>query len=1041
MRDDPAAGHGASDETENRGINRIPVRLAVTRKGRSALLGRTRDISLHGAFIETRETFSVGTLLPMVVSLGDKQDIAVHAEVVRVTDDGMGLRFLKVDKDGARRLRRWVVDHTSVAGSRRQVAQLFEAARRIRPITDPARVREVLSDIRAQRAEVTLVPVDRMARDHAVIASVTDGGLVFSAREHTSLAPGEDVQALVTTAFVSFAFGLRIVSARGAEVVCALPEMITFSERRVRERRQAPAGSRVVLSAPVEGEPALSFPVIDVSDDGFSFSVPPEVLMTPGTRLDGALLEVGGHVRTLGRAEVRNIRPEEEARGRRVGVLLGRPPSMVTPVTAPPKRTRSLLSVFSRVRDAVSVVVNRGRERLGVATADDQARRVVVRQDGLPIRGLLDTTSVGDGKLRCPLVIVIPGFAGRKEQLSFLAGILTDGFRRHHADIAVLRVDGTNNLGESGKDPGCERDGLHCMHYTTSGIIDDTLAALRWSRRNPFVDPTHIVLVSMSMASIGVRHVMTLPEAADVGLWFSYMGAADAVDTVRNVSGNVDFHAYAVRGERVGYISLNGVLTDGDHFWRDCIEGGLGYLDAAIEEMSRIRSDVVWLRGKWDAFMDPRRVDALMQAPAQGTREIIDVESGHLPRTSEEAVTQFVDVTRRIFRYVHGASVARFSPSLGRLVLKHDAEWRAVRRATLGDRVSWWRDYLLEEDGPGFDIVEYAPDYRAFMDLQADRVGSGDGVRRRVLELGAGTGNLSRRLVARGFEVVATDLVPEALSVLHRKVGAASGLTTSVVDLEGSPWIAYRRFIAGDLGGPLSLAERIPGVQRALLSELVAHDGDELRAVLKGWAVDPQALAKTWRLDARAADLLCDLHMLAQSVSGRLDRSLAAERCKVIPPSVFSEQRGLPFDDASFDAVALSLVLSYVSHPEDSLFEIRRVLRPKGVLVLSSMIRDSDSSRLYLDLIDVLERAPSDLLGDVPDLESRRQGLLSACRRFIDHAAELYRVEEEGLFRFYGEVELRHAVACRGFEDIKVERAFGSPPQAIVLTCVRPKES
>ncbi len=187
-----------------------------------------------------------------------------------------------------------------------------------------------------------------------------------------------------------------------------------------------------------------------------------------------------------------------------------------------------------------------------------------------------------------------------------MSGILVEGFQRQNADIAVLRIDGTNNLGESGKDPDCQGDGMHCMHYTVTGLVQDTLAALAWAKNNPYVDPTHTIIVSLSMSSIGARHALTLPEAGDVSLWFSYMGAADAVDTVKNVSGNIDFHAYFERGQKVGYISLNGVLTDGDYFWRDCAAQGIGYLDGARAEMAKVRCDVVWLRGKHDAFVDPQ---------------------------------------------------------------------------------------------------------------------------------------------------------------------------------------------------------------------------------------------------------------------------------------------------------------------------------------------------------------------------------------------------------------------------------------------------
>lgn len=1044
----PGAGPGTTGfgtEGDNRSINRLPVRVAVSRKGRSALIGRTRDISLHGVFIETKEPLDVGVILPLSIELSSGLAVEVQGEVVRKTADGMAVRFHRADKESAKTLRRWVVDFTSVQGSKKQVEQLLEESAHIKPIRRPERIAGLLEEIRRSKANVTFIPVERLARDYARLVEVGPGGLVFESSQPSMLKPQEDVYALLTLTFVSYSFQLSVLSVEGSRVRCGLPELVVFSERRVRSRRAAPEGSVLRWPSPHDPRSELRFPLIDLSDDGLSFRAPQDTLIVSGTPLTGATVEVEGRIATLESAEVRHVSATEghdgAGPGLRVGVALGaaRLGRVEQNQRSRSRRKPGIFDLLGRMKEKLSIVFAKGKEQL--AGPGHSSKRVIVRSGELPIVGLLDTTGAAKERIKAPLVIVVPGFAGRKEQLAFLAGTLIEGFQRQGAEVGVLRIDGTNNLGESGKDPDCRAEGTHCLHYTVTGIVEDTLAALNWARRNPHIEPTHIVLVSVSMASIGVRHVMTRPEASDVSLWFSYMGAADAIDTVKNVSGNIDFHAYYMRGEKVGIISLNGVLNDGDHFWKDLHDKGIGYLDSAKDEMARIKGDVVWLRGKYDAFMDPRRIEALMRVPAEGKREIIDVESGHLPRTSDLAIAQFAEMTRRIWQHVHKSQMPGFSPSFGRLALKHDAEWKSIRREGIADRTEWWRQYLLDQEGVGFDILEYAPEYDDLMRVQVDGIYACPRVQTAaepvILELGAGTGNLARRLVKKGARVIATDLVKEALAQLPAKMSAeaATRLETHIVDVDGTPLTAVARFLANDLHSVSALVERLPGLPRPVLDELLQHQGPDLHAALLGHELDLAGLGRRLRLSTQAQRLLLDLNTLARVARRRVDPKVARGQLATLPPSILETGLGLPFERESVDAVAMSLVLSYLEHPEDTLFECHRVLRPGGVLMVSSLVRDSESSKLYLDLVTRLATMPeSDLPSGVDPVKARAH-LVDSARRFVDHAGELFRLEEEGLFRFFDGKELTAMVARRGFTDISISKTFGDPPQAVVVTC------
>lgn len=143
-----------------------------------------------------------------------------------------------------------------------------------------------------------------------------------------------------------------------------------------------------------------------------------------------------------------------------------------------------------------------------------------------------------------------------------------------------------------------------------------------------------------------------------------------------------------------------------------------------------------------------------------------------------------------------------------------------------------------------------------------------------------------------------------------------------------------------------------------------------------------------------------------------------------------------PIRDASVDAIMASLVLSYVETPHRFLEEAYRVLLPGGRIVVSSMRRDADISRIYVDSIAELP----------PDRRKRHFGASSADdfedlqRVFLNDAAKLLQMEEEGRFRFYDGEELASMMVGAGFVTTTIGRGFGDPPQAVYVAASRPPE-
>jgi ubiquinone/menaquinone biosynthesis C-methylase UbiE len=129
-----------------------------------------------------------------------------------------------------------------------------------------------------------------------------------------------------------------------------------------------------------------------------------------------------------------------------------------------------------------------------------------------------------------------------------------------------------------------------------------------------------------------------------------------------------------------------------------------------------------------------------------------------------------------------------------------------------------------------------------------------------------------------------------------------------------------------------------------------------------------------------------------------------------------------------------SLFLSYVQDPVKLLPEMFRIVAPGGRVVVSSLRRDADMSKLFVDAIPHLrERWSRDLAtwaGGVP--------FETAIRAYLNEASRLLDFEESGQFTFWDGRQLERMLRRAGFIEIEVGEAFGCPPQAIVVSGRKP---
>lgn len=122
----------------------------------------------------------------------------------------------------------------------------------------------------------------------------------------------------------------------------------------------------------------------------------------------------------------------------------------------------------------------------------------------------------------------------------------------------------------------------------------------------------------------------------------------------------------------------------------------------------------------------------------------------------------------------------------------------------------------------------------------------------------------------------------------------------------------------------------------------------------------------------------------------------------------------------TFTHVVSSLVLSYLENPFAVVEEFARVLRPGGVLVISSMKPHADLSKLYLDYAQKL----------------RSEDELDSARSLLNAAGAIKLREDAGIYRFFSGEEMEEMIQATGLELVKTEIAFGD--QAIVVSARKP---
>ncbi len=1004
------------------------------------------NISERGMLLENLSAFPEGSTLPLKMSLPDGKSYVLTARIVRQDRESgrAGVEILAMEEPS----RKWILQFLSDYITVRDLTGLRERYPFLKTeemvlFSDSFKIESLLREALANHLETVAIHAHVRNPEILEFAEVRPPSVCVLA--------GENLNVKFKTSdlvFVSFQIGYATynfetmvsrISVDGRQIVCLYPRVMFYSEKRS-ARRINPAGRFVLeipLPAPFTG--TVRGEITDISPEGVSFTAEPGApALLPGTPLKSLKVLEGAQVLWEEKGEVRNVSRVGADGGARIryGIQFGIGRMSILTTRAPEPDLAA--AVESNPPTAkVHPVNGRAAELRELAYRPPEVIRMENAR-GEEIVGLLNSSLPLEDK-PVPVVIIPPAFGKTKETLFGLALTIIENFALLDKPVAVIRYDGVRQKGESYKDPDASEPPYEMLHATLSQGAEDIGAVLDWLQTNPKLKASRTILISFSLSALEARILLRRPEyRRRVDYWISCMGTLEFRHLMNRVNCGLDLLEQHQIGIDLGLVPILGNLVTMKSYAADVVANSVATLDQARDDMRQLDLPITWIYGKHDHWIKHEFVRDVMSIQADAMREVISMPIGHNARTSEEALKLFGSVSSLIYRFLHQEMIQPILPAKTDMEVLRRAEKDRLPPRTLTNRKSYWKRYLVGEGNlMGFDIMAMSDDYQQLVrdQLQALDLDPED----HLLDLGGGTGNVVAYLLGSGAtlprHITIADLVPEAMRHAFRKLRTkfpalreAGRLAFLCLDVELGRFLPVERFLAGEVGTFSELADEIENLDLESARKVQERYSPRLHRILRGEAVTPAA--DHWlrsSFEVPEYRIISDFNLAAQYVQKKLPEKPCFRRLSF--PGDLAANRHLPLRPGFYNKILMSLVLSYIFNPVETLREIRRVIRPGGRLVLSSMRPDTDASGLFTRVLDKIEALPPEAL----PAEWPRSLLLDSLRSFLNDAQALVDLEEAGTFDFFDPEKLEGLLEEAGWELLRMIPSFGDPPQGYVV--------
>jgi ubiquinone/menaquinone biosynthesis C-methylase UbiE/CheY-like chemotaxis protein len=1035
----------AQKSKEKRGAMRISLGENQMIVAESMLPGvlPVENISEGGMFVGA--VLPESRVLPFKLVLPDGQSIEISGYVVRIDKEsgGAGVRFLNLNEAAKSVLVGFLTESvTFVDLSELKDKYPFLRVENIVSFSDEDRIAWLFQKARESGLEITVIPSKSRLPVTLKMGQPESGQFCRLLGENLNMKFKTS-----NTIFVSFQVdgdtfnfetAIYSISEEGREMQVLYPRLLFYSDKRSLQRARSAEDLRLEISLPSPYNKVVQGQVTDISEGGVSFITDPEnIALLIGTPLnkikifkdDKLIREVTGEVRNI--LEIKDNNKGQVRYGLQFGIGRLSIQTSYLPEMEEQKRR-------SKVPDTDRLRMGPRRQ----SDLEELAKRPpevihLENNAGEEIIGLLDVSFPLEDE-PVPVVIIPPAFGKTKETLFALAETLVENFYLLGKSIVVLRFDGIRRKGESYKDPEASIPPYEMVNASLSQGAQDIEAVIDWLDDNPILRAGPKILVTFSLAALEARLALRdIKNRRRIAYWISCMGTPELRHLLTRVNCGLDLLEQYQLGIELGVRPVLGNLVNVDKYMHDGVINRISSLDEAREDMKIIDIPITWIYGQHDHWVKTEFIRDVMGIKVDELREVIPIPLGHNARTSKDALLMFGAITSLVNRFLHQKTIKTVIPKKVNMGYKMRLEKDRIPKRNLKNRDEYWRRYLVgESDLLGFDVLSLADDYKQLMEdqYQALELKGEDN----LLDLGGGTGNFVSYLLNEGhplpMDITISDLVPEALKQAgdklkpeFRRTGWSGQYRSICLDVEMNRYLPVLRYIRGEFAGFKMLVDRIENlsVQSAAAIEKMYYP--RLHRILRGVFLTPGLkvlLKNTFQLPELR--VISDFNKAARYVRG-LDRKnpsfqhLAFSRNK-------NHNLALPFQPGYYDKILMSLVLSYIFNPLETLIEVRRILKPEGYLVISSLFPDADASGLFTRLVEKVEEMPPESFYEGWDKEL----VLSSIRSFLNDAQALVELGEAGTFDFFDKENLISLLEEAGFDLHRTIDTFGDPPQGYI---------